>query len=96
MGIFGRETPKQTQYEHDAEAWSNLQQAFATIQGKVERMKIARTPEGMLKMADEAARQIEDVYARGGLSRDQRLLNITTLIRRKIAIACDGEAIWSD
>jgi len=78
------------------EAESNLRQNLATAQRKIELMTIARTPEGMLKMADEAARQIEDLFAVGGMSRDQRLLNITHAIRRQIAIAVQGETIWSD
>jgi hypothetical protein len=50
----------------------------------------------MMKMAEEAANQIEETFAVGGMSRAQRFLNITKTIRRQIAIACGGEALWTD
>jgi len=78
------------------EAMTNLRQNLATAQRKIEQMTIARTPDGMMKMSDEAAREIEDIFARGGYSRDQRLTLMTKAIRRRIAIAVQGEAIWSD
>ena len=97
MGIFSRGgSPRQEQRDNDDEAWSNLQQVLATAQSKIERMTIARTPEGMMKMAEEAANQIEETFAVGGMTRSQRFLNITKTIRRQIAIAVQGEAIWSD
>lgn len=76
------------------EAESNLRQNLATARRKIELMTIARTAVGMGQMAGEAARQIEDLFAVGGMSRDQRLLNVTNAIRRQLAIACTGEAPW--
>jgi hypothetical protein len=98
MGLFTSNSDKdaQAQRDNDAEERSNLNQLLAEAQSKVERMTIARTPEGMMKMAEEAANQIEETFAVGGMSRAQRFLNITKTIRRQIAIACGGEALWTD
>jgi len=75
---------------------SALRQLVATAEAKVSRMTIARTKEGLGKLADEAAREIENTFARGGMDRDQRLLNITKTIRRQLATLCQGEAFWDD
>ena len=97
MGLFGKSaTQEQEQRSISDEEWSNLRQALSTANGKVAKMTIARTPEGMMKMAEEAANQIEETFAVGGMTRSQRFLNITKTIRRQIAIAVQGEAIWSD
>ena len=98
MGIFGKSDAleQQEQRDNDAENHSDLLQQLATAQSKVEKMTIARTPEGMMKMAEEAANEIEETFAVGGMSRAQRFLNITKSIRRQIAIACGGEALWTD
>ena len=98
MGIFSKSVAQEQSEQRSIsdEEWSNLRQNLAEAQSKVEKMTIARTPEGMMKMAEEAANQIEETFAVGGMSRAQRFLNITKTIRRQIAIACGGEAIWSD
>ena len=98
MGIFGKSDAQeqQEQRDNDAENHSDLLQQLTTAQSKVEKMTIARTPEGMMKMAEEAANEIEETFAVGGMSRAQRFLNITKSIRRQIAIACGGEALWTD
>jgi hypothetical protein len=82
--------------EQNDEEITNLRQAISEAEGKVAKMTISRTPEGMMKMAEEAANQIEETFAVGGMSRAQRFLNITKTIRRQIAIACGGEALWTD
>ena len=98
MGLFGKSVAQEQQERRDImdEEWSNLRQALSIAQGKCERMTIARTPEGMMKMAEQAANEIEEIFAVGGMSRAQRFLNITKTIRRQIAIACGGEALWTD
>jgi hypothetical protein len=98
MGLFGKSVAQEQQEQRDNndEAWTDLQQQLAEARSKVERMTIARTPDGMMKMAEEAANQIEETFAVGGMSRAQRFLNITKTIRRQIAIACGGEALWTD
>jgi hypothetical protein len=99
MGLF---SPKSSSQHSDAyvyeleESVTNLRQVINEAEGKVQKMTIARTPEGMMKMAEEAANQIEETFAVGGMSRAQRFLNITKTIRRQIAIACGGEALWTD
>lgn len=79
-----------------SESNCDLQRALSEAQVKAEKMTIARTPEGMMKMAETAAHQIEDLYAVGGMNRDQRFKNIAVAVRRQIAIACGGEALWTD
>jgi len=98
MNIFGKSVAQEQQEQRNItdEEWVNLRQNLAEAQRKVAKMTIARTPEGMMKMAEEAANEIEETFAVGGMSRAQRFLNITKAIRRQIAIACGGEAIWSD
>ena len=97
MGLFGKSaTQEQEQRSISDEEWTDLRQNLAEARGKVAKMTIARTPEGMMKMAEEAANQIEETFAVGGMTRSQRFLNITKTIRRQIAIAVQGEAIWSD
>ena len=101
MGLFTSQADKDAQARQEQrdisdEEWTDLRQNLAEAQSKVEKMTIARTPEGMMKMAEEAANEIEEVFAVGGMSRAQRFLNITKTIRRQIAIACGGEALWTD
>lgn len=99
MGLFSKDKNSDlTADERNSfeEQISDLQQAVSEANDKVAKMTIARTPEGMMKMAEEAANQIEEAFAVGGMSRAQRFLNIAAAIRRQITIACGGEAIWSD
>lgn len=98
MSIFGKSAAQEQQESREIsdEEWTDLRQNLAEAQGKVAKMTIARTPEGMMKMAEEAANQIEETFAVGGMSRAQRFLNITTTIRRQIAIAVGGEKFWND
>ena len=98
MGLFGKSAAQEEQEQRNItdEEWLDLRQSLGEAQSKVAKMTIARTPEGMMKMAEEAANQIEETFAVGGMSRAQRFLNITKTIRRQIAIAVQGEAIWSD
>ena len=78
------------------ESISNLRQIAASWQGRVEGMARAMTRDGITKMAHECALEIEDTFVRGGMSRDQRLLNIEKAIRRRISIASCGESYWQD
>lgn len=78
------------------ESVCNLQQALATARGKVEHMAIALTREGQTKMATQAANEIEEAFAVGGMTRQRRFDSITKTIRRQIAIAVNGEAYWND
>jgi hypothetical protein len=78
------------------ESLSNVRQLAATWQGRVERIAHAMTRDGIIKMAHECALEIEDAFARGGMSREQRLLNIEKAIRRRISIASCGESYWQD
>lgn len=82
---------------------SDLQESLAcarqneqTARARIERIAIAMTREGCTKMAHEAALQIEDTFARGGMSRDQRLLNVQKAIQRVIMVATQGEKYWQD
>jgi hypothetical protein len=98
MGLFSKSIAQEQQEQRTIadEEWLDLRQTLAEAQSKVAKMTIARTPDGMMKMAEEAANQIEETFAVGGMSRAQRFLNITKTIRRQIAIACGGEALWTD
>ena len=97
MNLFSKTVnPEQEHLAVSDEEWTDLRQNLAEARGKVEKMTIARTPDGMMKMAEEAANQIEETFAIGGMSRAQRFLSITKTIRRQIAIACGGEALWTD
>lgn len=99
MGLFSKDTNSDlTADERNSfeEQISDLHQAVSVAESKVAKMTIARTPDGMMKMAETAANEIEETFAIGGMSRAQRFLNITKTIRRQIAIAVQGEAIWSD
>jgi hypothetical protein len=101
MGFFTPKADNETAVEKQrndeyAETISDLRQAVSIAEGKVAKMTIARTPDGMMKMAEAAANEIEETFAVGGMSRAQRFLNITKTIRRQIAIACGGEALWMD
>lgn len=98
MNLFGKSAAQEQQEKRDYtdEEVLNLRQALGEAESKCKRMVIARTPEGMMKMAEEAANQIEEFFAVGGMSRAHRFKNIAQTIRRQIAIAVQGEAIWSD
>lgn len=101
MGLFTSQADKDAQARQEQrdisdEEWLDLRQNLSEAQGKVAKMTIARTPEGMTKMAEEAANQIEETFAVGGMTRAQRFLNIQAAIRRQIAIAVSGEKLWSD
>ena len=82
--------------ENLSESLSNCRQALATARGRIERMATALSREGQTEMAERAANEIEDVFARGGMDRAQRFRNITKLIRRQISIAVSGDAYWED
>lgn len=69
------------------ESIANLRQVANNWQLRLERVARAMTREGVVDMARECALEIEDVFARGGTSRDQRLLNIEKAIRRRISTA---------
>ena len=74
----------------------NAQQNASTWKGRVEQIARAMTRDGITKMAHDYALQIEDLFVRGGMSRDQRLLNIEKTFRRAISIASSGESYWND
>jgi hypothetical protein len=78
------------------EALSNEQQRANTAEGKMERMKLAHTPEGQTKMATEAANQIEELFCQGSPSREQRLNRIISIIRARLDTLCQGEPDWRD
>lgn len=78
------------------ESLANAHQRAANWQSRCEAIAKAMTREGIIKMAHECALGIEDLFAVGGMSRDRRLLNVESRIRRVISIASCGEAYWQD
>jgi hypothetical protein len=78
------------------ESLSNVRQLAANWQSRTEHIARAMTRDGICKMAHECALEIEDTFVRGGMSREQRLLNIEKAIRRRISIASCGESYWQD
>lgn len=78
------------------ESLCNIRQVAANWQNRTEQIARAMTRDGITKMAHECALEIEDVFVRGGMSRDQRLMNIEKAIRRCISLASCGESYWQD
>ena len=73
-----------------AETSMDLRQSLAVAIKAVERMKIARTPEGIKAAADRVAQQIEDLYVHSFGDVDQRRRAISSVVSSYITIALNG------
>lgn len=79
------------------QAVSDARQNASIWQGRCERIAVAMTRDGIIEMAHECAREIENIFVAGHWgSRDNRLLAIEKAIRRRISIASNGESYWQD
>lgn len=77
------------------ETISNLHQRIGALETLNENMTLAREEDGMNRLALQAARQIEDLFAQGGSGRDTRLRAVQIMVRESIRIALKGETNWN-
>ena len=71
---------------------SSLNQKVADAEKAMETMRDARTVSGIKSRAAQVARAVDDLYAVGGLSVDQRRANVAALVERVMRDQSDGSS----
>jgi hypothetical protein len=70
-------------------------QKAQTAEHRMSVMELHRSPDDLNKIVLGLAEEIENVFVRGGMSRQQRLNQVSAIVRRGIERALLGEKGWN-
>lgn len=76
------------------EAYEAVRQKADTAEVRMHTMELHRAPGDLAKIVLGLAEDIENIFARGGLSRYERLNQVSGVVRRGIERALLGEKHW--
>ncbi len=76
------------------EAYTNRVQNSGEDKLRVEKMTVARSQEGIDAASVKIARDIDDIYARGGHSRNEIVANVAGVVRRALETGLEGAPRW--
>lgn len=89
-------TDERATYDDFGEERANYMQRIGALEKRVEEMLIRRSEDGMTDVSVNIALTIEDMFARGGRTRKERLIDVIILIRTAMRQMLEGEKKWNE